>query len=73
MRDMFTPEKSKFIIHHANPLTVTPAVLLLSKKNKKNERMLQLFNKGLKLLRDSGRYNQFWKDSLEGKYRLDRE
>ncbi len=71
MKSMFPPEEYNFITHHPTPLTVTPAVLLLSKKVKKNERMLQLFNQGLQQLKESGRYDQFWQDSLEGKYKLD--
>jgi len=71
LQDMFSSEERDLIIHNTTALTRTPAVLLISKKNKKSKRMLELFNKGLKQLKESGRYDQFWEDSLAGKYKLD--
>ncbi len=68
IRKMFSTEEAQLITVHPKPLTVTPATLLLSKKVKRNARMFKLFNKGLKQLKDSGRYDQMYKDSMAGKY-----
>ena len=42
--------------------------LLLSKQVEGNEAMLDLFNEGLKRLKESGRYDQIIADALAGKY-----
>ncbi|MEH6344858.1 MAG: hypothetical protein V7785_07230 [Bermanella sp.] len=47
----------------------SPAYLILSKKIKGNQRMLKLFNKGLKRLKASGRYDQFFSQSRRGEYK----
>ena len=42
--------------------------LILSKKHKKNERLMKLFNAGLKKLKESGKYDQYYKESRAGDY-----
>lgn len=42
--------------------------LLLSKKVERNQRMIEIFNRGLKKLKDSGKYDQYYEDSRRGEY-----
>jgi len=64
-----TQEESKLITHHSLPIMETPLSLILSKKAEKNKRLLELFNRGLKRLKDSGKYDQYLDDSRQGKYK----
>jgi len=41
---------------------------MFSKKIERNKHMLKLFNKGLKRLKESGKYNQFLEESRRGEY-----
>ena len=50
-----------------NPNT-TEYYLILSKKHKKNERLMKLFNSGLEKLKKSGKYDQYYKESRAGEY-----
>ena len=57
------------ITHH--PRSVFPSrfsYLILSKKVEQNERMLKLFNAGLRKLQDSGKYDQYFEESRSGQY-----
>ncbi|MCP4161800.1 MAG: amino acid ABC transporter substrate-binding protein [Deltaproteobacteria bacterium] len=42
--------------------------LMFSKKVKKNKKLLMLFNKGLKRLRESGKYDQYFEESRREDY-----
>jgi len=64
----FKPKESQLITHHPKPLRDKPSHLIFSKKIKRNQRLVKLFNKGLKRLRTSGRYNQYFEESLKGEY-----
>ncbi|MCP4552670.1 MAG: amino acid ABC transporter substrate-binding protein, partial [Bacteroidetes bacterium] len=57
---MVSHTESQKITYHPKPLLEKPQHLLLSKKIKRNKRMLNLFNKGLQRLKDSGKYNQYF-------------
>jgi polar amino acid transport system substrate-binding protein len=65
----FTPQEIKKFSYHPKPLRQSPAYLILSKKVKGNQRMLELFNKGLKRLKDSGKYQQYFEESRRGEYK----
>ena len=55
----FTPEQVELIAHHPKPVQVTHTHVIFSKKNpEKSQRLLKLFNSGLKKLRESGRYDE---------------
>ena len=47
---------------------MTVYYLILSKKHKKNVRLMKLFNSGLKKLKESGKYDQYYKESRAGDY-----
>ena len=65
----FAPEQAKLFAHHAKPLRAEPLRLLLSKKIKRNQQMITLFNKGLKQLRDKGKIEQYIAESQRGEYK----
>lgn len=60
-------EEAARITHHPKPFRTMPLYLLLSKKHERNNEMIELFNKGLQRLKESGRYQQ-----IIDEYRRDR-
>lgn len=66
----FAPDKIKLITYHSIPLKSDPHHLLLSKKVKQNIKMIEIFNAGLKRLKNSGKVEQYISESREGKYKL---
>ncbi len=71
LQDYFNADDIQRITHHSKPIRNDNYHLILSKNNDKNIRFLSLFNKGLKRLKESGRYNQYINDSHQGKYKYD--
>ena len=67
-RDVFSEEEAASITHNITPIDERPMFLLLSKAVDGNERLRDLFNQGLKRLKDSGRYDQIIADGIAGKY-----
>ncbi len=68
IRDTFTEEQAAQFTHHDKPINVLPQHLLLSKKVPTSEQMRARFNEGLKLLKESGKYDQIIADAHAGKY-----
>jgi polar amino acid transport system substrate-binding protein len=68
IRSNFTPEEASLFTHHPKPDVNAFYHLLLSKKNKNNNQMLSLFNKGLRHLRASGKYDEYFENFRKGKY-----
>jgi polar amino acid transport system substrate-binding protein len=68
IRDTFSHESAALFTHHPKSIHEEPQYLLLSKKVAGNEAMRDLFNEGLKRLKESGRYDQIIADALAGKY-----
>lgn len=64
----FDSEEAAAVTH--NPRAVQQAVfhLLFSKAVEKNERMIDLFNRGLEQLRQQGKIEQYVSESRQGKY-----
>lgn len=50
------PEEAARLTYNPTVLRSGPVCLLLSKKNEKNKKYIELFNKGLRKLKDSGEY-----------------
>ncbi|MCP4348375.1 MAG: amino acid ABC transporter substrate-binding protein [Desulfobacterales bacterium] len=69
----FTPEQKALITYHPKRLNVQPAHLLLSKKIARNARLLDVFNKGLKRLKESGKLKQFVEESRRGEYIINKK
>lgn len=59
MRTELSPDKAGLIAWDPRPYHVAHYHLLLNKRNPDNERYLALFNRGLKRLRASGKYEQY--------------
>ncbi len=70
LQNHFTPKEIQSFTYHPKPLRESSAYLILSKKVKRNLRMLKLFNKGLKRLKASGQYDQFFEESRRGEYKI---
>lgn len=62
MRHELPPEQSELLTWNARPYNVTRYHLILNKKSAANRRYLALFNRGLKRLKDSGKYEQYMQD-----------
>ena len=68
IRDIFSEEQAALFTYHPKPINDQPLYLLLSKKISGNEQMRDRFNEGLRLLKESGKYDQIIADALAGKY-----
>ena len=68
VRDTFTAEETALFTHHPKPIFEEPMYLLLSKKVPGNEQMRDRFNEGLRMLKESGKYDQILAGGLAGKY-----
>ncbi len=51
-----------------SPLTFHKIFLVLSETNKKTSRMIELFNRGFRQLRKSGKYKKLFKELQKGEY-----
>jgi polar amino acid transport system substrate-binding protein len=68
IRDTFSEEEAALFAHHPKRIVEKPLYLFLSKKVPGNEQMRDLFNEGLKQLKESGKYDQIFADAFTGKY-----
>ena len=68
IRDTFSEQEAAVFTHHSMLIRTNTSHLILSKANPDNERMVELFNQGLKELKESGRYDEIIADALAGKY-----
>ncbi len=70
IRNHFTPEQAKSFTYHPLPLRADPHHLLLSKKVEGNKKMLEIFNAGLKRLKENGKVDQYIAESRRGEYKM---
>jgi polar amino acid transport system substrate-binding protein len=68
IRDTFSEEEAALFTHHPKHISQAPLHLLLSKKVPESEQMHDLFNEGLRQLKESGKYDEIIADGLGGKY-----
>ncbi len=68
IRDSFSKDEAARFTHHPKSIHDQPLHLLLTRKDPANERIRNLFNEGLKQLRESGRYDQILVDAMAGNY-----
>lgn len=61
------PEEAAKLTYNPTVLRSGPVCLLLSKKNVKNKKYIELFNKGLRKLKDSGEYARILSPVAPGK------
>jgi len=64
----FPPDQAKLFTHHPKPLAQTTHHLIFSKKNKKNRILSERFERGLIKLKESGKFNEYMKEALQGEY-----
>jgi polar amino acid transport system substrate-binding protein len=57
LNEHFQPDQIRLLTTHPKPVTVNTVHLILSKKIKRNKRMLRLFNQGLKRLKQNRQYD----------------
>ncbi len=60
LADLFTPEEIQLFTHHPKVLFSGRVKLLISKKNPKGQYLMKKFNQGLKILKESGEYEQLF-------------
>lgn len=63
LNEKFTEEDRERLTYHPNPVNSGELYLLASKRNPKNKHMLNLFNRGLKRLKESGQYDKIMRES----------
>ncbi|WP_169719625.1 substrate-binding periplasmic protein [Psychromonas aquimarina] len=70
LNESFAPSKAQMITNHPNPIYESDYHLMISRKLAQSERQrIQAdFNKGLKMLKDSGRYQEMFDSMLLGGY-----
>ena len=68
LRTRFTPDEASRIAYHPGTFAKTRYHLILPRSLASSKRHLKLFNKGLRRLKDSGRYDQYLADLDAGKY-----
>jgi polar amino acid transport system substrate-binding protein len=60
MRKELTAEEFNNITYHPKPLKTAPLHVIFSKKAKNSQKMRRAFNKGLKKLKASGKYDEYF-------------
>lgn len=67
----FPPETAALITNHPKPVMQTPICVVISRKIDANyaQELIKLFNRGLKKLKNSGKYEQYIMNSRKGKYK----
>jgi len=70
LNKQFTPEERNLITYHHKPVLSKAMYLLLSRKIQTNDIMIRRFNRGLKRLKGSGKYDQYFLSSQRGEYEL---
>ena len=68
LSDFFQKDKVELITHHPKAIQTFHNHLIISKKHAKNKKLIELFNKGLKKLKETGKYDQFIEEAQRGDY-----
>lgn len=68
LKEKFSPAEAAKVAFHPKPLFAAPGHLLFSRKLENGEELVAVFNRGLKKLRESGRYDELWQDLIAGRY-----
>lgn len=70
IKDILSSEQIAQITHHSKLAGSFDCHLLLSKHVEGNEELMQVFNRGMKRLKDSGLIDQYWSESRAGDYKI---
>lgn len=68
LRESFGMEAAGTVTFHSKPLVAPTAHLLFSKQLENGKELVNIFNKGLSKLRESGRYTELQNDLVAGRY-----
>jgi len=68
LRTQFLPGAADQIGHHPKPFYSSGLHVLFAKNDPEAPKLIKAFNRGLKRLRESGRYAQYLEESLRGEY-----
>ena len=68
LQTKFQPAEIQLVTHYPKPVRISMFHLILSKKVAQNEARLKRFNSGLKKLKESGKYDQYYEESMKGAY-----
>ncbi|WP_281557162.1 transporter substrate-binding domain-containing protein [Thalassomonas sp. RHCl1] len=68
--DLFTTEQAKLFTYHPKPLTSFTVGLMVSKKHHKGQYFIEMFNKGLKRLKASGKYDLHIPEDFKNEYQV---
>ncbi len=68
LRQEYGAAAKQLFTHHPLPVKSAPHHLLLSKKDSRSKEWIEKFNKGLMLLKDNGKYDQYFAESRRGLY-----
>ncbi len=69
LQNTYPPETVALITHHPTPIRSDPHHLILSNKIDRNKALVQLFNRGLKRLKESGKFDEYFAESRRGEYK----
>jgi polar amino acid transport system substrate-binding protein len=64
MKNIFTPEQLHMITNHSKPMETAPMHILSGKKNPQAREILDLYDKGLRMLKASGKYDEMVNKAL---------
>ncbi len=65
IKTLFGPETAQRITHDPRPLGTHAEQLLLGKRNDRNKHLMEIFNRGLRRLKESGVYEQYFAELRE--------
>jgi len=63
IKNYISPEKAKLITHHPKVMHEATWHLIFNKKKEENKRLVKIFNRGLQQLKESGKYDQYFKST----------
>ncbi|WDE09719.1 substrate-binding periplasmic protein [Thalassomonas haliotis] len=72
LSDKFAPEQVQLVTHHDKKLVLYRSSLVVSRKNKHSQYILDIFHQGLKRLRASGKYVQHFAEIDKAKDTFDK-
>lgn len=65
---LFTKDEAQLFTYHPKPIKDEAFSLILSKNIKENKQLIEVFNRGLRRLRESGKIDQYLSESRKGEY-----
>ena len=69
INQMYDKETASLITSHPRPVKQDTLSLILTKKNPKNRQLVEVFNKGIEKLKQTGKMDQYVEESRRGEYK----